>query len=225
VPPRLPLRAQVRLAILGLLEEGALPPDRVRDTALAERLGVSRTPVREALLELVRGGVLLNAHGRGFRVAPLDPGEIREQGQMLGTLAALALRIAPSPTEAGLEGLEAAAAAIDAARGDLRAILDRNEAWHEALLADCPNRRLRARVAELRGSTRRYVLAYLRGAGRVALATGGHRRIVAALRTGDQAAAARVLEEWLVSGSDELAAWLTRGAGQADGGSRSSGSR
>jgi DNA-binding GntR family transcriptional regulator len=215
----------VRSAILQLLERGQLDGARVRDTALAARLGVSRTPVREALLDLVRTGALASDHGRGFRVAPLDPVEIRELGQILGALEGLALRTAAPATPPRLEDLAHAIAAIDAARGDALRVLDLNEAWHVALLEGCPNRRLGERLADLRGATRRYVLAFLRGAGRLGLATGGHRRVLAALEAGDQAAAARALEEQLVSGTDELAGWLARGAPQAAGSPRSIGSR
>lgn len=215
----------MRLAILQLLQRGELDGARLRDTALAARLGVSRTPVREALLDLVRTGELASDHGHGFRVAPLDPIEIRELGQILGALEGLALRTSAPVTAPRLEALEHAVAAIDAARGDAQRVLDLNEAWHVVLLEGCPNGRLRERLADLRGATRRYVLAFLRGAGRLGLATGGHRRVLAALCAGDQPAAARALEDQLVSGTDELAGWLARGVPQAAGNPRSTGSR
>ena len=215
----------MRGAIVHLLERGELAGAKVRDSAVAERLGVSRTPVREALLDLVRTGVLVSDHGRGFQVAPLDPDEIRELGQMLGTLEALALRLSDPCSPTRLETLERRIGDIEAARGDALLVLDQNEAWHLTLLEGCPNRRLRARLADLRGATRRYVLAFLRGAGRLGLATGGHRRVLSALREGDQLAAGVAVEEQLVSGTDELAGWLARTAPQALGNSRSSGSR
>lgn len=224
-PARIPLRARVRTAVVRLLEDGTLVDTRVRDTSLAALLGVSRTPVREALLDLARVGILVSDHGRGFRLAPLDPAEIRETGQMLGSLEALALRTAAPLAPEALEALDAGVAAIEAARGDALLVLDRNEAWHLALIDGCPNRRLRVQLVELRAATRRYVLAYLRDAGRLGLATGGHRRVLAALRGGDREAAALALETWLVSGTDELAGWLTRRAAQLEGNSRSSGSR
>jgi len=215
----------VRGAIVQLLERGELVGTKVRDTAVAERLGVSRTPVREALLDLVRTGELVSDHGRGFQVAPLDPADIRELGQMLGALESLALRLSgPCPPDR-LDVLERWIADIESARGDALLVLDRNEEWHLALIEGCPNRLLCARLTDLRGATRRYVLAFLRGAGRLGLATGGHRRVLAALRDGAQVAAAAALEEQLVSGTDELAGWLARSAPQALGSSRSSGSR
>ena len=52
---RQPLRADVHQELLGLILQGSLAPgQRLRDAELAQQLGVSRTPVREALLRLVK---------------------------------------------------------------------------------------------------------------------------------------------------------------------------
>jgi DNA-binding GntR family transcriptional regulator len=211
--PRTPLRALLRAELIGLLERDFVAPGtRVRDTDIAARLGVSRTPVREAMLELARLGLLQADHQRGFRVAPLDAAEVRELGQMLGALEALALRLAPPAAPGTAEELRALLVALEAARGDARRVLDANEAWHARLTRDCPNTRLLVRLAELRLGVRRYVHAYLRDAGRLGLATGGHRRVVEALSRGAREQAATCLEEQLVSGTDELGGWLERRA-------------
>jgi DNA-binding GntR family transcriptional regulator len=223
---RSPLRSQLREAILELVEGGQLPPaSRVRDTELARRLAVSRTPVREALLDLARDGLLTGTHGRGFRVPALDPAEVRELGQLLGALEALALRLSPPPTPDRLAALERCLDALDAARGDVPRLLALNEAWHLELVAGCGNGRLLARLVPLRRGLRRYVAAFLHEGGSRGLATSGPRRVLAALRTGDTAAAAARLDEQLVSGTAELAAWLERRAPQAAGSARSIGSR
>jgi DNA-binding GntR family transcriptional regulator len=217
--PRAPLRTALRVELLAHLEQAAAAPGaRLRDTELAAALGVSRTPVREALLDLVRLGHVIADHRRGFRVAPLEPREVRELGQVLGALEALALRLAPAPDAGALRELAALLDALDAARGDAARVLDANEAWHARLIAPCPNGRLREQLGELRLGVRRYVAAYLRDAGRLGLATGGHRRVVASLAAGDATEAARRLEAHLVSGADELAGWLERRAAQAPGG-------
>jgi DNA-binding GntR family transcriptional regulator len=94
--PRVPLRDEVYRQILDRIHRGELPPGtRVRDADLTAQLGVSRTPIREALLRLVRDGVLDTAMGRGFRVRPIDAAELREVGDILGALEALALRLSP----------------------------------------------------------------------------------------------------------------------------------
>ncbi len=98
---RAPLRDEVCRQILDRIHRGDLPPgSRVRDSDLASQLGVSRTPIREALLHLARDGVLETAMGRGFRVRPIDAAELREVGDILGALESLALRLSP-PASAG----------------------------------------------------------------------------------------------------------------------------
>ena len=90
---RTPLRNEVYSAILERIYRGDLPAGtRIRDTALATQLGVSRTPVREALLRLSREGVVAADMGRGFTVGRLDPVEMRETGAILSTLECLALQ-------------------------------------------------------------------------------------------------------------------------------------
>ena len=94
--PRVPLGDEVYRQVLQRVQRGDIPAGaRIRDVSLATQLGVSRTPIREALLRLARDGVLENTVGRGFRVRPLDPAELREVGAILGSLEALALRQVP----------------------------------------------------------------------------------------------------------------------------------
>src|SRR6476659_3510135 len=84
---RTPLRDQVYHAVLARINRGDLPAaGRVRDTDLAAQLGVSRTPVREALLRLSREGVVDADMGRGFTVGRLEPVEMRETGAILSAL-------------------------------------------------------------------------------------------------------------------------------------------
>ncbi len=91
---RVPLRDEVYRQVLDRIHRGSLPAGvRLRDSELAAQLGVSRTPVREALLRLARDGVLENSMGRGFRVRSLDASELQEVGAILGTLESLALRL------------------------------------------------------------------------------------------------------------------------------------
>jgi DNA-binding GntR family transcriptional regulator len=77
--PKRPLRDEVKHQVLERVVRGRLPfGHRINETALAEELGVSRTPLREALLELQREGFLHSATARGFTVRPLTTHEIQE---------------------------------------------------------------------------------------------------------------------------------------------------
>jgi DNA-binding GntR family transcriptional regulator len=208
---RSPLRDQVYREIVGLIHRGDLPPGtRVKDTSVASQLGVSRTPVREALLRLAGEGMLEADMGRGFSVCRLDAEEMRETGAILGALESLALQ---SSGEISAERL-ARLSEIDRELSGIRSDVDRSvaldEEWHRTLLEDCPNRRLRDIISTLWQVPRRYMRAYLRDARRVTLSTQHHSRIIEALRRRDrQAAAERFSHHW-ERGIEELGSWLER---------------
>lgn len=206
---RVPLGEQVYREILQLVHLGELPPgSRVRDTVLAQRLGVSRTPVREALLRLARDGVLDADAGRGFTVRPMNRAELHDAGIILAELEPLALRLSPEPEPDRLERLEDIARQLEQVRGDVSRAVELDEAWHQALLEDCPNHRLLGLIATLRQVPRRYLHAYLREGGRLSLSTLHHSRLLASLRAGDREAAARQLERRWRRGIEEMEAWI-----------------
>lgn len=87
------LRAQLRLR--ELIVGGALPPGvRIPELALVERLGVSRTPVRAALLCLAEEGLLAPLAGGGFAPREFGESDIHDAIELRGTLEGLAARLA-----------------------------------------------------------------------------------------------------------------------------------
>ncbi|HET7241138.1 MAG TPA: GntR family transcriptional regulator, partial [Gemmatimonadales bacterium] len=103
---RAPLRDQVYLDLLQRVQRGTIAPgSRIRDTDIARQLGVSRTPVREALIRLAREGALHAEVGRGFRVRSLATDELREVGAILAVLEPLALDLVPEFSAERLAGL------------------------------------------------------------------------------------------------------------------------
>ena len=206
---RSPLGEQVYTEVVSLLHRGDLSPGtRVRDTAIAERLGVSRTPVREALLRLSREGLLDAGPGRGFRVRPLDRAELRDVGAILAELEPLALRLSPDPVSERLKRLEEIIRQMEQSRGDAARVIELDETWHQVLLDGCPNRRLLDLIAALRRVPRRYLHAYLREAGRLGLSTIHHTKLLAALHAGDRSGAAGLLERRWRRGVEEMEAWI-----------------
>jgi DNA-binding GntR family transcriptional regulator len=208
---RKPLRDQVYQEILRRVHLGdLLPGARVRDTTLAAQLGVSRTPVREALLRLAREGVLDADMGRGFSVCRLDATEMRETGTILSALEVLALRSCADMPAARLARLSEIDREIALTRSDVDRVVALEEEWHQTLLEGCPNQRLRDIISTLWQVPRRYMRAYLRGAGRVSLSTQHHARIVEALRRNDRdTAASRFSHHW-ERGIEELGSWMER---------------
>jgi DNA-binding GntR family transcriptional regulator len=208
---RVPLRDEVYQRVLAQVQLGELPGgSRVRDVALAAQLGVSRTPVREALLRLVREGVLDTSLGRGFRVRPLDPGELKDVGEILGGLESLALRLSPAPAEPRRARLLELDRRLEQTRGDVPRCLDLEDDWHRALLEECPNRRLLELVLSLRQIPRRYLAAYMREAGRSGLSTLPHAKILQALTDAGADSGASVFEQQWKKGVAELVIWTER---------------
>lgn len=208
---RQPLRDQAYQQILTLVHRGDLPPGtRVKDTTLATQLGVSRTPVREALLQLAQEGVLAADMGRGFRVGRLDLLEMREAGVVLTELEVLALRTSSEIPADRLTRLGALDGELSQTRGDVDRIVSLEEEWHRDLLAGCSNQRLRQMVASLWQVPRRYMRAYLRDARRVSLSTQHHARILEALRRGDRETAEVRLRHHWDRGIEELSRWMER---------------
>jgi DNA-binding GntR family transcriptional regulator len=208
---RTPLRDEVYRQLSERIHRGELAPGtRVRDTQIAAQLGVSRTPVREALLRLVREGVLEADMGRGFSVCRLDAAEMRETGSILSSLEGLALQLSGEIPPARLARMGEIDRELAVTRGDADRCIALDEEWHCTLLQGCPNRRLLAMISELWQVPRRYMRAYLREAGRVTLSTQHHARIVEALRRNDlEAARQRFTHHW-DRGIEELSAWIGR---------------
>jgi DNA-binding GntR family transcriptional regulator len=202
---RTPLRDHVYLELLQRIYRGDIPAGvRIKDSTIASDLGVSRTPVREALLRLARDGVLRGEPGRGFRVRPLDPIELQEVGAILGVLEPLALELSGDFPAPRLDRLRDLVRQLERTRGDAGRCVDLDDDWHRTLLEGCPNQRLLQLIVTLRQIPRRYLHAYLQGAGRVSLATVYHAKIVESLRQGDREGAAQLLRRQWKKGVEEL---------------------
>ena len=197
---RTPLRRDLLEEITARVLDGRLAADtRVNEVHLARKLGVSRTPLREALIGLADRGLLVSAPGRGFLVPPFDPEEARRLYPLVAELEALALRWT-SPLElAGLpdaldEVADEMAAALESG-GDLSAVDDR---WHAQLLSRCPNPHLLRLIDQTKPLLKRYESCYFGGAGRAGESIDEHRRIAAALREGDlPSASALLVRNWV----------------------------
>ncbi|HEX6911974.1 MAG TPA: GntR family transcriptional regulator, partial [Longimicrobium sp.] len=161
----MPLRDQVHHAIVDrILRDELKPGARISDTALARELGVSRTPIREALLRLEREGFLEADVGRGFFVKPLSVREVREAYPVLWTLEVLALRSAAPLAPQRRAELDRINAELETEQDPERRI-DLDGEWHRRLLETCGNEYLMGMIATLKSVIRRYEYAYMQNAG------------------------------------------------------------
>ena len=134
------------------------PGEQLRDAELAARVGLSRTPVREALARLTDEGLVESKPHAYTRVTPLERRDCQDAYVVLRALQELAVREAvPRLTPAHLQVMRAAneqfAAALDA--GDVDAALAADDAFHGALLTASGNRALVAAIERLLPQIRR----------------------------------------------------------------------
>lgn len=177
--------------------DGTLAPgEQLRDGELAERLGVSRTPVREALLELAQVGLVQATPGRSTVVAPLDPAAVSDAQAVVGALHALAVRTAvPRLTGAQLNEMRAANAAFRAAlsQRDINGAMEADARFHRVALEACGNAAATAVIARYEPVLRR--VERLRFASHEGAASAErHDRLIALCAAGDAEGASRLAE-------------------------------
>ncbi|WP_232665360.1 GntR family transcriptional regulator [Pseudonocardia sp. TRM90224] len=187
------LRDSAYVTIRNAIVDGTLAPgERLNDPELAGWLGVSRTPIREALARLERSGLVQTVPGRSTIVSPLDAGEVRAAQAVVAAMHELAVRTAvPLLTTADLDAMRAANTrfAEALAREDVDAALAGDDAFHDVAVAACANPAVRAVLDQFTPLMRRLERARFGSlAGRDSVAQ--HDRIIALCAAGDAEAAA-----------------------------------
>jgi DNA-binding GntR family transcriptional regulator len=126
--------------------------------SLAAELGISTTPVREAMLELCRAGFLTPLRNRGFRVQPLSIDEVNNIFSLRELLESHAMVTLAKQKLVDPEGMHKLANEIDVAvkRNDVQAYLIADRAFHSALISQLNNRTLTDIVLNLRDRMRWY---------------------------------------------------------------------
>lgn len=188
--------------------DGRLPAgERINEVHLSQELGVSRTPLREALGRLAAEGALTNVPRFGYFVRALTLEEFEQIYDIRPLLDPEALRLAGVPEPKRMERLEKLNRRLAAARSS-EAAIEIDDAWHRELLAECPNRVLVELIENNILRTRRYELALMRETSNVLRATEDHSRILAALHEGDLEGACNALRRNMQSGRAPIASWL-----------------
>lgn len=187
---------------------------QINDREIAEQLGISRTPVREAILLLQKEGFVEVVPRRGIRVRPLFLEDIRELFDILTALETLAVGLltARHPTLEELGPLTEAVKGMKAGlKGDdFTAWIEADERFHRALFQLSGNRRLAEAGMSYRDQVQRAHVVALKLRARPTKFVEGHAELVELIRRGDVAAAReRHYAEWLRAG-EELMAAVTR---------------
>ena len=196
---------EVRRAITtGELRPGAA----IRQEALAERLEVSRVPLREALKTLEGEGLVTYRAHRGYRVVELSMADLREVYRLRELLEAEAVRAAvPLLDEAVFGRLEAAQAEVEQAaeEGAVAAMAAANRRFHFALFEAAAMPRLVRMIGTLWDSTDAYRSLYYAGDENRRHVVAEHRAALAALRAGDAEGAVRWFDRHRAAAVETLA--------------------
>ncbi|GEM47261.1 GntR family transcriptional regulator [Deinococcus cellulosilyticus] len=190
-------REEVYRTLKTWIIEGTLAPrENIRDQELALKLGVSRTPIREALRRLEDEGLIETAKNRWTRVAPLNLKNSQHTYPIIAHLEDLALQLAfLNLTEADLQKMDEANQRFQEALSvkDSRTALQADETFHGVLLERSGNPELRKIVTELKTRLMRLEWYYYRTQGSSAPSVTEHHHLLDALKTPDLAEARTAL--------------------------------
>ncbi|WP_109481244.1 GntR family transcriptional regulator [Paraburkholderia sp. C35] len=175
------LREQVVERVRAEIVSGRTPPGSVYSVpGLATELGVSTTPVREALLELTRGGLLVAMRNRGFRVERLSLQALDDLFTMRELLERFALE---TLARQGLKDRDALVGhADDVARAvessDVPSYIASDRSFHEAMVEQVGNPLLTRMVMQLRDDMRLYGIDSADGVQRQKESVGEHYQMI-----------------------------------------------
>ena len=186
---------------------GRLPEDApIRQDALANDLGVSKIPLREALARLEQEGLLMSQANRGYVVRPMSSDEADE-------IYALRLMIEPAAAAAAAliandaqrsQAIDAFERLDSAANNDLAAVAIRNREFHTALVRPGGRLLTTQMIERLAILAERYVVAHLKPAGRDARAHLEHRGLLDAWLSRDEVALRDLLTAHIRGTLDDL---------------------
>src|SRR5215467_8665345 len=191
------LREKVTRALEAAVVAGELAPGVIYSApVLAERFGVSATPVREAMLDLVGEGMVEPVRNKGFRVLEVSEADLDQISQIRLLLEVpTTVDAAAVLTAENFKHLAEVASEItsSASCGDIIGYLDADRRFHLELIATVGNQRLTDLIDRLRLQTRLSGLHNLARTGRLIASADEHHQILAALRTCDTEAVTRLM--------------------------------
>jgi DNA-binding GntR family transcriptional regulator len=206
------LHREVVERLRDMITDGTLATgERLAERELCATFGISRTPLREALLVLEGEGLVELTPRRGARVRAMGPKEIRDLLELLGGIEALAGVLAcRRATEAEIEEVRARHRVMlgHYARGEMLAYFKRNESIHDLIVAAAGNAELARAHAVLRQRALRARYIPNARAERWRAAVQEHEAFVAALESRDGPRLGALLRRHMENTWQELERWL-----------------
>src|SRR5436853_2208974 len=188
--------------------------DKISDLRLSEELGVSRTPVREALHRLAQDGIVRTESRRGFFVNSFSSADIREVYDIRTALEVLVVRLAlPHLADGELDEAqraveEARQQIVSGAEGAQEHWLEIDRAFHRMLAQKGQNRRLESMLAGLQIQIGVFQVYGIHSSPLLLLSIDHHKMTLAALKQRGQTAAEQAMERHIQEVKDSVLAEL-----------------
>lgn len=199
----LPLRDVVFNALReGILKGDLKPGERLMEKQLAEKMGVSRTPIREAIRKLELEGLVVMVPRKGAQVAEITPKDVKDVLEVRAALEDLAVRLACDKiTDLEIKQLEKTVVEFDTAADEnsLEALVDLDIRFHDIIYNSTKNEKLQHIISNLREQMFRYRLAYLRNSGSHSTIKGEHKEMLAAIKERNADEACRIAKEHIAN--------------------------
>ena len=205
---RMPLWERIYRRLRGAIQRGEFDPGtRLVEQRLAEELGVSRTPVREALYRLEREGLVTKVPHKGIVVREQDPEELKEvlalRGLLEGYAAALAAKKGDEELFDELEEIrKRSEEALEKNATD--ELVKLNTQFHETLYRRCGNHKLLELIKDLRDQFFRFRTSILRIKGMPRVSIEDHYKMLELMRKGESQAVEKLVREHIGRGKERL---------------------
>jgi DNA-binding GntR family transcriptional regulator len=203
------LRETVGLAMRAAIISGEMEAGGVYSApTLGKRFGVSPTPVREAMLDLAKEGLVVPLPNKGFRVTEVSDADLDDITRIRLLIEPPTVRqVVPIIPASDLDNLFSLAQAIvdAAAAGDLIEYTEADRRFHMEILEYSGNRRLVDIISELRAHTRLFGLAPLVKTGQLTVMAHEHLELVELIKAGKAVEAEALMSRHIGHVRDEWA--------------------
>ena len=192
-----------RAILMGELEPG----ERLMELQLTEKLGVSRTPIREAIRKLELEGLVVMVPRKGAAVAKITEKDLLDVLEVRCSLEELAVELACERISE--EALEQLANSMEEFRtslsgGDITAIAEKDVEFHDVIFAATDNKRLIQIVSNLQEQMYRYRVEHLKNPATHAQIFKEHEKILNCLRERNKEAARAAIRKHITSQVEEV---------------------
>ena len=212
------LREKILESIREAILKGQLKPgEKVAEPELAERFGISRTPIREAFRQLESEGYLTVIPRKGAVVADLSERDIEEFYAIKSVLEGFAARMAAlKMTEKEIEKLETINEKLEtlARQGDVKSFFRVHNEFHELFIRASGNEKLSELIDQLVMKFNRSRMASLALPGRMEISVNEHRKIIEAFKNRDGEMADNLVKKTAAYGAQVLIQSIAQAEGR-----------